>query len=96
MITSLQEIINLLILTAAIGYIFTGFIKKPRDGYELIYKKRGFDWEDFKFSILIAAPAVVLHELAHKFAAMAFGLTATFKIFPMGLGLAVFLKVIHQ
>ncbi len=94
--TSFTEIINLIILTGVIGYIFTGFIKKPRDGFELHYKKAGFDWEDFKFSILIAAPAVVLHELAHKFVAMAFGLTATFKIFWGGLGLAFFLKLIHS
>ena len=96
MITSLQEIFYLLILTGAIGFIFTGFIKKPRDGYELIYKRNGFDWEDFKFAVLVTAPAVVLHELAHKFAAIAFGLTATFKIFWGGLGLAFFLKLIHS
>ena len=90
MITSFQEIINLIILTAAIGYIFTGFITKPG------LHKPGFNWEDFKFAVLIAAPGVVLHELAHKFVAMAFGLAAMFKVFWGGLGLAVFLKLVHS
>lgn len=96
MITSIQEIFYLMVLTFTIGYIFTGYIKKPKTTYELLHKKPGFNWEDFKFSILIAAPAVVLHELAHKFAAIAFGLTATFKIFWQGLGIAIFLKLIHS
>ena len=91
MIISLQEIFNLIILTGAIGYIFTGFIRKPTQGFNM---RNGFNWEDFKFALLIAAPAVVLHELAHKFAAMAFGLTAVFKIFWGGIGLAIFLKLI--
>lgn len=91
MITSVKEIINLAILTVAIGYIFSGFIKKPGSPF-----RAGFKWEDFKFSIIVAAPAVVLHELAHKFTAMAFGLSANFYIWPFGIFLAVFLKVIHS
>ncbi len=96
MITSIEEIFYLAILTLTVGYIFTGYIRKPKTAYELIHQKPGFNWEDFKFSVMIAAPAVILHELAHKFTAIAFGLSATFKIFWQGIGLAVFLKMIHS
>ena len=88
---TLQEIYYLTIMSLALGYIFSGFIKKPDSPFT-----KGFNWEDFKFAILIAAPAVVLHELAHKFTAMLFGLSATFKIFWGGLGIGVFLKLIHS
>lgn len=88
---SISEIFNLIILTVAIGYIFSGFIKKPGGVY-----KPGFNWEDFKFSIIVAARAVVLHELFHKFVAILFGMSAQFYIWPFGIFLAVFLKLIHS
>lgn len=92
-IITLAEIIYLIILTIALGYIFSGFIRSP-DHYR--FPRKMFDWKDIKYSMLIAAPAVILHELFHKFAALAFGLEATFHIWPTGLGLAVFLKLISS
>lgn len=91
---TMQEIIYLVILTLAIGYIFSGFIKKPDSAR--YYLRQGFNFEDLKFAIIVTAPAIILHELAHKFTAIAFGLTASFHIFWEGLGLAIFLKVIHS
>lgn len=96
-ITSLTEIIYLIILTFAVGYIFSGFIKKPEHyTYYQHQKPKLFNWQDIKFAMLIVAPAVVLHELFHKFSAMFFGLTATFHIFWEGLGLGIFLKLISS
>lgn len=71
--------IDLVIMTFAIGYIFSDYFKRePLEGYDpLAYYKKPQLWENIKFASMIAAPAVVLHELAHKFAAMAFGATAT-------------------
>lgn len=63
----------------AIGFIFSTFIKKdPDEEYEPLnyYKKNSF-FENLKYATIIAAPAIVFHELAHKFTAMAFGATAT-------------------
>jgi len=95
MLITLTEIFYLVIMTLAIGYIFSGFIKKPTTQYQ--YKKSSFfNWQDIKYAMLIVAPAVVLHELAHKFTAMFFGLTATFQIWWGGLGLGVFLKLISS
>lgn len=85
MFITIREIIDIVIMTFAIGYIFSTFIKRePVEGYDPIkfYQKNKF-WEDLKFGAMIAAPAVVLHELAHKFVAMSFGAVATLHA-PLG------------
>ena len=66
---ALVEILNLILLTIVIGFIISGFIKHPRKSFRQQQGGRGkfFDWDDFKFSILIAAPGIVIHELFHKF-----------------------------
>lgn len=92
----IEEILNLLIMTIAVGYIFSGYVKKPRTEFETPYGKIGFDWGEFKTALYVAAPAVVLHELAHKFVAIAFGLSAVFKSFWQGLVLGIFLKAINS
>jgi Zn-dependent protease len=78
MFFTIGELIDLVIMVIFIGYIFSSFIKRtPTEGYDpLTYYKKSSIIEDIKFGIMIAAPAVVLHELAHKFTAMAFGATA--------------------
>jgi Zn-dependent protease len=78
MLFTINEIFNLIIMVLAIGYIFSGYIKRePIEGYDPInYYKRNSIIEDIKYGAMIAAPAVVLHELAHKFVAMAFGAQA--------------------
>jgi len=90
MLISITEIVYLAIVTVVIGYIFMDFIPRAYGSY---IKKR-FDWNNFKIACLIVAPGVVFHELAHKFVAMSFGLSAIFQIWPFGLVLGVFLKII--
>ncbi len=87
------EIVYLVILTLSIGFIFTGFIRDP--SHKQPYRLK-FNWQDFKFALLVSAPGIVLHELAHKFVAILFGLTANFFIFWSGLGIAIFLKLISS
>ena len=90
-IITLTEIVYMLAVTGVVAYIFSGMVKrKPRD---LLSVKR-FDWEDLKFAALVAAPGIILHELAHKFTAMAFGLNAVFEIWPTGLLIGVILKAV--
>lgn len=74
-----QEIIDIVVMAIAIGYIFSKFFKRaPQEGYDpLTYYKKNSLVEDIKYGAMIAAPAVVLHELAHKFVAMGFGASAT-------------------
>ena len=87
---TIGEIISLIVVTLIIGYIFSGYIRRPG-----IYRK-GLSFEDIKFAILISAPAVILHELAHKFVAMAFGLSAKFYMFTFGLILGLILRFFHS
>jgi Zn-dependent protease len=63
----------------AIGYIFSDFFRRePLEGYDpLKYYRKQPLFENIKYAALIAAPAVVFHELAHKFVAVFFGAQAT-------------------
>jgi Zn-dependent protease len=96
-IITLWEIVQLLIMSVVVGYIFTGiFTYRPRTIYEMMGRGRRFHFKDFQFAVLISAPAIVLHELAHKFVAIGFGFDATFKMFPLGLVIGVVLKAINS
>lgn len=76
------EIFDIVIMTFFVGYIFSDFIPFRREDYDpLVQYKRKFDFEGLKFAIMATAPAIVLHELAHKFAALGFGLDAVFNAF---------------
>ena len=92
--TNIQEIINLIVLIVAIAYILSGYIKSPNKSFRQLRKRSFFDWEDFKFATIVAVPAILFHELAHKFVAIAFGAAATFKIWIFGIGLGIFLRLI--
>jgi Zn-dependent protease len=90
---TLWEIAQMFILTIALGYIFSGFLPRPTREFE-IPTNTYFDWDQIKFAAMIAAPAIILHELGHKFVALAFGLDATLYIWGFGLGIGVLLKLI--
>lgn len=72
----LGEIIDLIIMSLAIGFIFKDFIKPKFQNYDPIkhFKTKG----NIKFAIYAVAPAIVLHELGHKFIAIFLGVDATF------------------
>ncbi len=76
---TVMEIADIIIMTFAIGYIFSDFFRRePLEGYDpLKYYQKAPLFENIKFAAMIAAPAVVFHELAHKFVAILFGATAT-------------------
>ncbi len=101
-IITFLEVIYLLITTFVVGFIFSGYIPietriSNKDEVLSRYeKKRFFDWEAIKFTMLVAAPGVVLHELSHKFLALLFGMDAVFKIFWFGLGIGFLLKLISS
>jgi Zn-dependent protease len=91
------ELIDMLIMSLAIGYIFSNYISKPtREDYDPLktYKRKTQIWNNLKFAALVAGGAVVLHELSHKFIAMAFGAKAVLYA-PYGFYLLViFLKMV--
>ncbi len=97
---SLHEIIDLVIMTAALGYIFKDtFQREEYHGYDplkaLKHITHSTEWQDFKFAALITAPAIIFHEMSHKFVALGFGLQATFHASYQFLGLGIFLKLIN-
>ncbi len=82
MLITIGEIIDLALMTLFVGYIFSGMMPVRRDSYDpLMHYKRGFDFEGLKFTIMATAPAILVHELAHKFVAISFGLHAVFMAF---------------
>lgn len=93
-IISFMEILNIIIATLGVGYIFTGLFpirgskKDILDSYT-----RGFDWSEFWFVCMVAAPGVILHEMGHKFVAMAFGLNAFFQVSYFGILIGILLKL---
>ncbi|MBW3002124.1 M50 family metallopeptidase [Candidatus Woesearchaeota archaeon] len=90
MILDLRELIDVAIMTIAVGYIFMGIFKFSQDKF-----KTGFDWKSFKFACLVTAPAIILHELGHKFAALAYGFEATFHAAYTWLGIGIVLRALQ-
>ena len=92
-----SEIFDIVVMTAVVGYIFSDVFKKPvREDYDpLTHFNAGFDIENYKFAIVVAAPAIILHELGHKFVALGFGLEAQFQAAWIFLGLALIMKMMN-
>ncbi|MFC1691039.1 M50 family metallopeptidase [Nanoarchaeota archaeon] len=98
---NLYEIFNIIIITIFVAYVLGDFGRRrvvhTGPDYDPLAKytsKIGFNLDNLKFAIIVTAPAVVLHELAHKFVAMAFGLNAVVEAWGFGIFLGVLLKVI--
>lgn len=87
MLFDVQELIDMVIMTLAVGYIFMDMFSQGRAGVA------GFDKKAFWFSCMVTAPALIVHELAHKFVGLAFGLTATFHAAYVWLIIAIVLKL---
>ena len=91
MILDFKELLDIVIMTVVVGYIFTGIFNRfAHDRYQT-----GFDWKSFKFSCLVTAPAIILHELGHKFVALGFGLGATFHAAYVWLGIGTVLRALN-
>jgi len=91
---SVWEVIQIIITIFAVGFIFSPWrpgyfnsdLETQDQGYERIIKAIGF-------GAAIAAPAVLFHELAHKFLALHFGFTATYSASFIGLAIGIALKL---
>jgi Zn-dependent protease len=101
MLFSLQEFIDVIIMTLGVAYIFMDRFNvstpsKVVDPLIAQYQKfRGFRWQTLWVAILITAPAVIFHELAHKLVAISYGLQATFHAAYFWLGFGVLMKVLN-
>ena len=94
-----QEIIDLVIMIAVIGFIFKDYakirdVKEDYDPLDDFKNKKSIFWDGFKNAVIVTAPAIALHELGHKVAALSFGLEATFHAAYTWLGIGLALKLI--
>lgn len=87
-IVSAQEIIDLVIMISGVAFIFKDYFPVRKSKWE---PTRG----DFWFSVWVTAPAVVFHELAHKFAAILLGMNASFHAAYSFLALGIGLKLLN-
>ena len=103
MLFSISEIIDIVMMTLALGFIFQDVFKKkivagrnydPIKAYQK--EKNSFFNSNFKFAMMLTAPAIILHELGHKFVALSFGATATFQAAYAFLIIAVVLKLMKS
>ena len=101
---TLNEIFDIILMTAALGYIFADSFGKyshatkrhiEQDYDPLTDYKPGYDWQSFKFACYVTAPAIILHELGHKVTALMFGLQATFHAAYEWLGIGILLKLLN-
>jgi len=90
MIVTFREVIDIIVMTLALGYIF-------KDAFlQNVYAHAaGFNWREFWYAALITAPGVILHEFGHKIVALAYGLAATFHAHYGFLLLGVVLKMLN-
>ena len=95
MLFTVIEIVQLLVASLVISYIFTSFISVRRSGDVLDQYGKRFDSEKFKWAAAVGVPSVILHELGHKFVAQALGLVAHFEMWTTGLVLGVVLKLLN-
>ncbi len=89
-----REIVDLIILVVALGYIFSGFVRKPKNLLE--HFTRRFNWDDMWYAALVVSPAVVFHELAHKAVGLFYGFDSVLHISIIGLGIGVVLRYIKS
>ena len=92
MILSIREIFDILVMTVAVGYIFMDMWRQfGAFGHHI-----GFDVRSFKMACIATAPALIVHELFHKFVALAFGLFAVFHASYFWLIFGVILKSLNS
>jgi len=78
----LNELIDIIITVAVLGYIFKDIIREK--------------WFTVFYSMIAVSPAVVLHELGHKFVAMGFGLQTELHASYFGLLIGAVLKAVSS
>ncbi|MEK6816771.1 MAG: hypothetical protein AABY09_04100 [Nanoarchaeota archaeon] len=95
MLITINEVFGIAAVTLVVGFIISGYIQRPKNPVEMLYRKPSFiDWEDMKFAMIVSGPAIILHELGHKFMGMLLGLPAAFHALWSGLAIGVVLRMI--
>ncbi len=100
MILSVRELIDIAVMSAFVGFIFKDVFRPVQiPNYDPLRAAgsmfRGIEFSNFWFAMAVTAPAIILHEMAHKFVAIAFGAQATFYAAYTWLGLGLLLKLMN-
>ncbi len=88
---SLQELLDIVIMIGAVAFIFKDSFVAPRHDYDPLRPK--LNLEPVKLAIIVTAPAIAFHEMAHKFVSIAIGIPATFHASYFWLVIGVVLKL---
>ena len=97
---SFSEAFDIIVMTLAIGFIFKDVFRANNNKIDVITPEhflkslKKTKISNFWYATAVVAPSIILHEFGHKFAALAFGMTAEFNASYFGLGIGVFLKLI--
>lgn len=84
---SWHELFDIVLMSLVLGFLFKDYLKPTTrrtyvdDPVAHYSRPRKNALKDMWFATMIIAPSVILHELAHKFVAISFGLQATFHAF---------------
>ena len=91
MLFDLVELIYIVITVGALGFIFSENRRAITEFGTILEE----GWQRrILTAVIVAAPAVILHEFAHKFLALAYGFTATYSASLFGLAIGVVMKII--
>ncbi len=108
MIFNLRELLDIFLMVAVLYFVFKDVFTRSKvqtttkEKYDPLaqYSSRTSIFKGFKlnkqglfFTLFVVAPAIILHELGHKFTAIFFGASAEFFASKFGLVLALVLKL---
>ena len=99
MLFALWEIIQIVITIVALGFIFSGSFRAPKTESEMLleleetWTQKFLNIDNIKYAVMIAAPAVIFHELGHKFLALNFGFDAVYYASWFGLGIGILMRL---
>lgn len=90
------ELFDMLFVTVAAGYIFMDVFTPASSGDPIQDWQRQVSFKDrFLYSILLVAPAILLHEFGHKFVGLYFGLDSTLNAAYVWLLIGVVVKLLR-
>ena len=98
MLFNLQELIDMVLMILVVGYIFKDMFRQPvinLEEYDPLKHFQSAVPSNFKFAVLVTAPAIILHELGHKFVAVSMGFTSVFHAAYTWLGIGLLLKLLN-
>ncbi|MEM1988396.1 MAG: hypothetical protein QXS41_00960 [Candidatus Woesearchaeota archaeon] len=89
-----REIFEIAVVSFAVAFIFKNYFEKPKM-LDLLDERKRILSDGFYKALIYVAPAIIVHELAHKFVAISFGYEATFHAAYFWLFVGVVLKLLN-